>query len=44
MLERFSALGLLKARGQQRTDSTHVLAAVRNLRRLENIARPCAQR
>jgi transposase len=37
MLERFSALGLVKARGQQRTDSTHVLAAVRNLGRLENI-------
>jgi transposase len=37
MLERFSALGLLKARGQQRTGSIHVLAAVRNLRRLENI-------
>jgi len=27
--------GLLKARGQQRTDSTHVLAAVRALNRLE---------
>ena len=27
--------GLLKARGKQRTDSTHVLAAVRTLRRLE---------
>jgi len=37
MLERFSTLGLIKARGQQRTDSTHVLAAIRNLRRLENI-------
>ena len=27
--------GLLKARGRQRTDSTHVLAAIRNLNRLE---------
>ena len=27
--------GLLKARGRSRTDSTHVLAAVRNLNRLE---------
>ena len=27
--------GLVKGRGQQRTDSTHVLAAVRNLNRLE---------
>ncbi len=29
--------GLLKARGQQRTDSTHVLAAIRTLDRLECI-------
>lgn len=35
MLERFKAKGYLKARGQQRTDSTHVLAAVRQLNRLE---------
>src|ERR671915_124048 len=28
LLERCSAVGLLKARGQQRTDATHVLAAV----------------
>jgi transposase len=28
---------LLKARGQQRTDSTHVLAAIRTLTRLENV-------
>jgi transposase len=35
MLERFKAQGLLKARGQQRTDSTHVLAAIRALNRLE---------
>ncbi len=30
-------LGLLKARGRQRTDSTHVLAAVRVLNRLERV-------
>lgn len=35
MLKQFKALGLLKARGQQRTDSTHVLAAIRKLNRLE---------
>ena len=29
--------GLLKARGKQRTDSTHVLAAIRELHRLENV-------
>lgn len=28
---------LLKERGQQRTDSTHIVAAVRNLNRLETI-------
>src|SRR3954462_10919195 len=31
MLERFKARGLVKGRGKQRTDSTHVLAAVRDL-------------
>ena len=31
LLERCRALGWLKARGQQRTDSTHVLAAIRVL-------------
>ncbi|CAA9312545.1 MAG: hypothetical protein AVDCRST_MAG93-5320 [uncultured Chloroflexia bacterium] len=30
--------GLLKARGKQRTDSTHVLAAIRTLHRIENVA------
>ena len=35
LLERGKALGLLKPRGKQRTDSTHVLAAVRALNRLE---------
>ena len=34
LLERCRALGLLTARGQQRTDSTHVLAAVRACNRL----------
>lgn len=37
MLRQFQAQGLLKARGQQRTDSTHVLAAIRELNRLECI-------
>ncbi len=35
MLERFRGIGLLKAHGRQRTDSSHVLAAVRALNRLE---------
>jgi transposase len=35
MLERFKARGLVKARGKQRTDSTHVLGAVRDLHLLE---------
>jgi transposase len=35
MLARFRAAGLLKARGRQRTDSTHVLASIRWLNRLE---------
>jgi transposase len=34
-VERFRELGLLKTRGRQRTDATHVLAAVRALNRLE---------
>ncbi len=38
LLERCRALHLLKARGQQRTDSTHVLAAIRVLNRLELVA------
>jgi transposase len=38
LLERCRALGLLTARGQQRTDSTHVLAASRVLNRLELVA------
>ncbi len=37
MLETLKAHGLLKARGRQRTDSTHILAAVRVLNRLERV-------
>jgi transposase len=35
LLEQFKARGWLKERGRQRTDSTHVLAAIRLLNRLE---------
>lgn len=35
LLERFRRMGLVKGRGKQRIDSTHVLAAVRCLNRLE---------
>src|SRR5499426_4072707 len=38
LLVRCRAMGLLKARGQQRTDATHVLAAVRSLHRVELVA------
>ena len=38
MLTRFKARGLVKARGKQRTDSTHVLAAVHDLHLLELVA------
>jgi transposase len=38
LLDRFRRRGLLKARGWQRTDSTHVLAAVRALNRLELVS------
>ncbi len=38
LLERCRTRGLIKARGQQRTDSTHVLAAIRVLNRLELVA------
>ena len=37
LLERLHERGLVKARGKQRTDSTHVLAAVRTLNHLELI-------
>ncbi|ALV32237.1 hypothetical protein AS200_09425 [Streptomyces sp. CdTB01] len=35
LLERLSGMGLVASGGRQRTDSTHVLAAVRALNRLE---------
>jgi len=35
LLQRLAGLGLVKARGRQRTDSTHVLGAIRELNRLE---------
>ncbi len=35
ILSQFQAMGLLKTRGRQRTDSTHVLGAIRALNRLE---------
>src|SRR5215207_9839682 len=38
MLDVAHDAGLLKARGRQRTDSTHVLAAVRALNRIESLA------
>src|SRR5690349_673836 len=38
MLERFKHRGLVRARGKQRTDSTHVLAAVHDLNLLELVA------
>lgn len=38
ILERMREHGLLKRPGRQRTDSTHVLAAIRRLNRLENVA------
>jgi transposase len=38
MVERLAAAGLVRARGKQRTDSTHVLAAVRRLSRVELVA------
>jgi transposase len=38
LLDACTQRGYLKARGKQRTDSTHVLAAVRTLHRLERVA------
>jgi transposase len=37
LLERAQTLRLLKQRGRQRTDSTHVLASVRTMNRLERV-------
>jgi len=39
LLEHFKQAGLLKGRGTQRTDSTHVIAKVRDLNRLELVGR-----
>ena len=39
MLTRFHERGLLKARGRQRTDSTHIVAAIRSLNRLKLVGR-----
>jgi len=39
MLEQFVEAGLLNSGGKQRTDSTHVLASVRELNRLELVGR-----
>src|SRR5262249_9054879 len=40
LLERCRTIGLLKTRGQQRTDSTHVLAAILVMNRLDLVAEP----
>jgi transposase len=37
LLDRLAELGLVTARGRQRTDATHVVAAVRDLNRLEMV-------
>jgi IS5 family transposase len=37
MLQRLKAAGLVKAGGRQRTDSTHVIACVRRLNRIESV-------
>lgn len=37
LLNRFKELDLIKTRGRQRTDSTHVVAAIRSLNRLERV-------
>ncbi len=39
LLEHLQERGLLKVRGRQRTDSTHILASVRNLNRIEVVGR-----
>jgi transposase len=43
MLVKFKQKGWLKSRGQQRTDSTHVLATVRQLNRLECVGETMRQ-
>src|SRR5215468_6881575 len=37
LLQRLRERGLIQQRGRQRTDSTHILAAVRSLNRLERV-------
>ena len=44
LLERLVSAGLVKARGKQRTDSTHVVAAVAALNRLELAGEACGPR
>jgi len=43
LLAGFKTRGLVKARGRQRTDSTHVLAAIRTLNRLEVVGETMRQ-
>lgn len=38
MLARLQEVGIVKSRGKQRSDSTHILASVRELNRLEHMA------
>ena len=44
LLQRLAAGGLVKAGGKQRTDSTHVIAAVAALNRLELAGETCGPR
>ncbi|MEU9337971.1 hypothetical protein AB0D49_33220 [Streptomyces sp. NPDC048290] len=44
MLERIRAVGLVRERGWQRTDSTHVLATDRDLTRLALVTQAMCQR
>ena len=44
LLRRPQEEGLVKARGRPRTDSTHVLAAVRGLNRLERVGETRCER
>lgn len=43
MLEHFKEHKLLKSRGRQRTDSSHVLAAIRQVNRLELVGETLRQ-
>ncbi|MCP4540248.1 MAG: hypothetical protein GY832_24170 [Chloroflexi bacterium] len=40
ILQQFQEQGWLKVRGKQCTDSTHVLAAIRKVNRLELVGEP----